>query len=175
MKIELLKPLEANPFKSKGDEQIKAIASSIETFGKMMEIRKIVIDEKNSILGGNKRYFACKTLGMKDIPDNWIEQRTDLTEAEKREFIVKDNAHWGSEWDYEMLKDWDVPAEEWGVDVPEWDDYSDKNQEIDFGNLSDEMMIKLVYPESEYEQVKEQLSKIAATPEQAVWKLLGNE
>ena len=112
---------------------------------------------------------------MKDIPDNWIEQRTDLTEAEKREFIVKDNAHWGSEWDYEMLKDWDVPADDWGLDVPEWEDSSDKNQEIDFGNLSDEMMIKLVYTESEYEQVKEQLSKIAATPEQAVWKLLGNE
>ena len=117
MKITELKPLEQNPFKSKGDDQIKKIAASIESFSKMMEIRKIVIDETNTILGGNKRYFACKTLGMKDIPGNWIEQRTDLTEAEKREFIVKDNAHWGSEWDVEMLKDWDVPIEDWGVDV----------------------------------------------------------
>ena len=93
MKINELKPLEQNPFKSKGDEQIKKIAESIESFGKMMEIRKIVIDENNEILGGNKRYFACKVLGYKEIPDNWIDKRVDLTEDEKREFIVKDNAH----------------------------------------------------------------------------------
>jgi hypothetical protein len=37
------------------------------------------------------------------------------------------------------------------------------------------MIIKLKYTEQEYHLVREQLSKIAATPEQAVWKLLGNE
>jgi hypothetical protein len=37
------------------------------------------------------------------------------------------------------------------------------------------MVIKLKYSEGEYNTVKDQLSKIAATPEQAVWKLLGNE
>lgn len=45
MKINKLIPLEKNPFKGSGDDQIKKIAASIETFGKMMEIRKIVIDE----------------------------------------------------------------------------------------------------------------------------------
>lgn len=119
MKINKLIPLEKNPFKGSGDDQIKKIAASIETFGKMMEIRKIVIDEAFTILGGNKRYFACKELGMKDIPDSWIDQRTDLTEAEKKEFIVKDNAHYGSEWDYEMLMDWGAPIMEWGV-AAEW-------------------------------------------------------
>jgi hypothetical protein len=37
------------------------------------------------------------------------------------------------------------------------------------------MVIKLKYIEEEYNLVKEQLSKIASTPEQAIWKLLGNE
>jgi hypothetical protein len=37
------------------------------------------------------------------------------------------------------------------------------------------MIIKLKYTEDEYNLVREQLSKIASTPEQAVWKLLGNE
>jgi hypothetical protein len=37
------------------------------------------------------------------------------------------------------------------------------------------MIIKLKYTEDEYQLVREQLSKIASTPEQAVWKLLGNE
>jgi len=103
MKISELKPLEKNPFKSTGDEQIQKIADSIKSFEKMLSIRKIIIDEDNSILGGNKRFFALKKLGYKDIPDEWIERVTVLTEAEKREFIVKDNSHWGSEWDYDIL------------------------------------------------------------------------
>jgi DNA modification methylase len=115
MKISELKPLEKNPFKSKGDEQIQKIADSIKSFEKMLSIRKIIIDENNQILGGNKRFFALKKLGYKNIPDEWIERVTGLTEAEKREFIVKDNSHWGSEWDYEILSDWNVDLVEWGV------------------------------------------------------------
>jgi len=115
MKVSDLKPLEKNPFKSKGDAQIKRIAKSIQEFERMMEIRKIVIDEENNILGGNKRYFALKKLGYKEIPDEWIERVTDLTEEQKKEFIVKDNAHWGSEWDYELLSEWNVDLDAWGV------------------------------------------------------------
>jgi site-specific DNA-methyltransferase (adenine-specific) len=115
MKTSELKPLEKNPFKSKGDEQIQKIADSIKSFEKMLSIRKIIIDENNEILGGNKRFFALKKLGYKNIPDEWIERVTGLTEAEKREFIVKDNSHWGSEWDYEILTEWDVDLVSWGV------------------------------------------------------------
>lgn len=54
-------------------------------------------------------------------------------------------------------------------------DYSDKNKEIDVNDFADEMVINLKYTEEDYNLVKEQLSKIAETPEQAVFKLLGNE
>ena len=121
MKISELKPLEKNPFKSKGDEQIQQIANSIQNFEKMMSIRPIIYDETNVILGGNKRFFALKMLGYKEIPETWAKQVTDLSEEEKREFIVKDNAHWSSVWNYEMLQEWNVDLSEWGVDVPEWD------------------------------------------------------
>lgn len=120
MKISELKPLEKNPFKSKGDEQIQQIANSIQNFEKMMSIRPIIYDEQNVILGGNKRFFALKMLGYKDIPETWAKQVTDLTEEEKREFIVKDNAHWGSVWDYEMLQEWEVDLPAWGIDAPNW-------------------------------------------------------
>jgi len=59
-----------------------------------------------------------------------------------------------------------------GLDVWQPDDFSDKNKEIDIDELGDDMVIKLTYSEDEYNQVKEALSKIAATPEQAVWSLL---
>ena len=138
MKINELKPLEQNPFKNT-DAGIERIKQSISDFKKMMEIRKIIIDENNQIIGGNKRYFALKKLGYKEVPDAWIDKRTDLTEDEKKRFIVSDNAHFGSEWDFEMLQGWEVPDQEWGVEMPETqeipefdnDDEEQKNPDIE--------------------------------------------
>ena len=130
MKISQLKPLEKNPFKVKDDKQIEKIAKSISDFERMMSIRPIIIDEANTILGGNKRYFALKHLGYKEIPDTWVKQEIGLTEEQKREFIVKDNAHWGSEWDYDMLQDWNVSLDDWGVDAPEWGDDDDDDDRV---------------------------------------------
>ena len=128
MKISELKPLEKNPFKVKDDKQIEKIGKSISGFERMMSIRPIIIDEENIILGGNKRFFALKKLGYKEIPDTWVKREEGLTEEEKREFIVKDNAHWGSEWDYDMLQDWDVDLEDWGVDLP---DFEEEEEELE--------------------------------------------
>lgn len=61
------------------------------------------------------------------------------------------------------------------ADEAQGPDYSLKNQELDMDAMSDKMTIKLEYTQDEYNKVKEQLSRIAHTPEQAVWQLLGNE
>ena len=142
MKVSELKPLEKNPFKSVGDEQIKKIAKSIQEFERMMEIRRIVIDEDNNILGGNKRYFALKKLGYKEIPDAWIEKVEGLTEDQKKEFIVKDNAHWGSEWDYELLGEWNVDLDAWGVGDVEFAD--EKEAKEDDYEIPDEIETDIV-------------------------------
>jgi ParB-like chromosome segregation protein Spo0J len=118
------------------------------------------------------RLKAMQELKWKEVP---IVVAEGLTDAQKDEFVIKDNVGFG-DWNWEQLaNEWD--AEEltkWGLDIPGFD-FSDANEEIDIDSLDTEMVIKLKYTEEEYQLVKEQLSKIASTPEQAVWKLLGNE
>jgi len=127
------------------------------------------------------RLRALQDLGFNEIPDSWGRRAEDLTGEEKRRFIIVDNVGFG-EWEWDTLaNEWDTEElEAWGLDVPGFEsesemDYSDKNKEVDVEGFEDEMIIKLKYTEDEYRIVRDQLSKIAATPEQAVWKLLGNE
>ena len=87
----------------------------------MMELRPMVVNSDNIVLGGNMRVKALKELGYKEVPKEWIKSADDLTEDEQREFIIKDNIGFG-EHDWEMLQaEWDLSQlEEWGLDVPEW-------------------------------------------------------
>ena len=103
-----------------------------------------------------------------------------------RRRAILDNTH-REGWDSERLAQWDYEPEELEEMGVEWKaeeetfgyaegvDYSAKNQEVDVDALESSMTLSLKYTADEYWQIKEQLSKIAATPEQAVWKLLGNE
>ena len=174
VKINAIKTNPKNPRLIK-DDKFKKLVKSIQEFPQMLELRPIVVDENNIILGGNMRYKACIEAGLKEI---FILKAEDLTEQQKDEFIVKDNVGFG-EWDWDILaNEWDTDKlQDWGLNIPIYNevDYSGKNQEIDVDTYEDEMIIKLKYSEDDYNLVREQLSKIAATPEQAVYKLLGNE
>lgn len=178
MKLSQIKKNPDNPRVIK-DERFKKLVQSIEQFPKMMKLRPIIIDSNNVILGGNMRYEALKQLDFIEIPDDWVKRADELTEEEKQRFIIADNVGFG-DWDFEALaNDWDVDKlEDWGLELPGWEeeiniDYSGKNKEIDVDDFEDKMVIKLEYTAEEYEEVKTALHKIAATPEQAVWQLLG--
>ena len=82
----------------------------------MLELRPIVVDENNIILGGNMRHKACIEAGLKEV---YIVQAKDLTEQQKDEFIVKDNVGFG-EWDWDILaNEWDTDKlQDWGLDLP---------------------------------------------------------
>ena len=71
------------------------------------------------VLGGNKRLICLQKLGFKEIPDTWVRSAAELTEEEKKRFIIADNVGFG-EWDWELLKeDYEIPElEEWGIEVP---------------------------------------------------------
>ena len=180
MKIKDIKPNPNNP-RVLRDEKFQKLKQSITEFPKMLALRPMVIDENNVVLGGNMRLRALQELGFTDVEEAWVKRSSDLTEEEKKRFIIADNVAFG-EWDWDTLaNDWEVvDLEAWGLDIPQFDergeiDYSDKNQEIDVEDLEGLMTINLKYTEEDYWKVKEQLSKVAHTPEQAVWKLLRNE
>ena len=180
MRLKDIKPNPDNPRVLRGDK-FQKLKQSITEFPKMMSLRPMVVDSDGIILGGNIRYRALQDLGFKEIPNDWVKRAEELTEDEKRRFIIADNVGFG-DWDWDALaNDWDVvDLEAWGLEIPGFDergeiDYSDKNQEIDVEDLEGLMTINLKYTEEDYWKVKEQLSKVAHTPEQAVWKLLRNE
>jgi ParB-like chromosome segregation protein Spo0J len=115
MKINLIKPNPNNPRVIK-DDKFKKLVQSIKDFPQMLELRPIVIDENNIVLGGNMRLKACQELGLKDVPTIYAK---DLTEEQKKEFIIKDNVGFG-EWNWDDLaNDWDQELlVEWGLDLP---------------------------------------------------------
>jgi ParB-like chromosome segregation protein Spo0J len=125
MKINLIKPNPNNPRIIK-DDKFKKLVQSIKDFPQMLELRPIIIDENNIVLGGNMRLKACQELGLKDVPTIYAK---DLTEDQKKEFIIKDNVGFG-EWNWDDLaNDWDSEKlTEWSLDVwqqeqePELDD-----------------------------------------------------
>jgi len=118
LKVSTLKKNPSNPRQIKGDKLDK-LKASIGGFQKMMELRPMIVDENNVVLGGNMRLAAIKALGLKEIPDDWVKQVTDLTPDEKAEFVIKDNNSFG-EYDWDVIaNEWsDYPLADWGLDVP---------------------------------------------------------
>jgi len=114
------------------DDKFNKLVKSIKDFPEMLEIRPIVVDEDMVVLGGNMRYKACKAAGFKDV---YIIKAESLTEEQKREFIIKDNASFG-DWDWSLLNNndmWDPTSiEDWGVD------YFELPSEIDYSILDDD-------------------------------------
>ena len=115
----------------------------------MMSLRPIVIDNMGMILGGNMRYRALQELGFKEIPETWVKRAEELTAEEKRRFIIADNVGFG-EWDWdELANNWDVEQlEEWGLDVPNFDQQpSDDELTADEKNKPATMKITFPSPE----------------------------
>jgi len=112
------------------DEKYKKLKQSLIGFPEMLELRPIVVDESFTILGGNMRYRAAKEIGLKEV---FITVAEGLTDEQKKEFIIKDNASFG-DWDWDVLaNDWDdIDLGDWGVDV--WK----SEEEVDYSILDDE-------------------------------------
>jgi ParB-like chromosome segregation protein Spo0J len=98
------------------DNKFKQLVKSIQDFPQMLELRPIVIDENNMVLGGNMRLKACLEAGLIDVP---VIHANNLSEAQKKEFIIKDNISFGEhDWDA-LANEWNIiELDEWGLDIP---------------------------------------------------------
>ena len=94
------------------DFQFKKLVKSIKESPWMLQLRSIIVNDDNVVLGGNQRLRACKEAGLKEV---YIIKASSLTEEQQREFIVKDNISSG-EWDWDSLaNEFDIEDLEIGV------------------------------------------------------------
>lgn len=109
-----IKPNPNNPRQIK-DDKFKKLVQSLKDFPEMAEVREIVINKDNVILGGNMRYKAMQEAGWTEVPVRVV----DWPEDKQREFIIKDNVS-GGEWDWDVLaNEWDAELlDDWGLDLP---------------------------------------------------------
>lgn len=130
IKLSSIKPNPSNPRIIK-DDKFKQLVNSIKDFPKMMDLRPMVVDENNIVLGGNMRLKALAELGYKEISNTWVKSAKDLTPEEIKRFIVVDNVGFGEhDWDA-LANGWDMEElQEWGLDIPDFT-MINKEKEID--------------------------------------------
>lgn len=113
--IEQVVPNQHNP-RTIREPRFEQLVQSLIEFPQMLYLRPIVVDEQMVALGGNMRLHAALRLGYKEVP---IIVAAGLTDLQKREFVIKDNASFG-EWNFDQLaNEWsELPLGAWGIDLP---------------------------------------------------------
>lgn len=150
------------------DFKFRKLVKSIREFPEMLNMRPIVVDEDMVVLGGNMRLRACREAGLVEVP---IIKASNLTEQQKKEFVIKDNSSFG-EWDWDLLaNEWDIEdLDQWGLDIPASYFDDDKEPEFDKDILDQQLdtyinskvkQITLYFDNQQYEYVLGKLEEIA--------------
>ena len=174
MLINEIKPNPNNPRIIK-DVKFKQLVKSIQDFPQMLELRPIVIDENNMVLGGNMRLKACIEAGMTDVP---VIHANNLTEEKKREFIIKDNVQFGSHDWSELANNWDVDLiQEWGLDIIGFDNVEDLGEGFSLpdGDKSPFQQMTFNLADEQAIQIKNAIEEIKRTEEYKYVETMGNE
>jgi ParB-like chromosome segregation protein Spo0J len=166
--IKTVKPNPSNPRHIK-DHKFTQLVKSIRHFPEMLQLRPIVVDSDNIVLGGNMRLKACIEAGLKEVP---IIVASELTDEQQKEFIIKDNVGFG-EWDWEQLaNEWEIEQlSDWGLDLPIEVFEDDEEEEIK-PVKSYTKNITLTYSIEEADRIEAELYRVATTLEQAVQILI---
>ena len=133
VKISQVKNNPNNPRVIKNDD-FRKLVKSIKEAPWMLQLRSIIVNDDNVVLGGNQRLRACKEAGLNEI---YIIKASSLTEEQQREFTIKDNSSYG-EWDWDMLANEFETDElsDWGLRLPKIYFDDDKDPVIDQDNFA---------------------------------------
>lgn len=125
IRIDFIQENPNNP-RTINNDKMRKLTKSIKEFPEMLEIRPVVIDKNNVVIGGNQRFRAAQAAGLTEIPVIKAEQ---LTDEQRKQFIIKDNTNMG-DWDWEMvLESWNEDElKEWGIDLPDFNDNLTNNE-----------------------------------------------
>ena len=175
VKISQVKTNPNNPRLIK-DHKFKKLVKSIKEFPEMLEIRPIVVDKDNIVLGGNMRLRACQEAGLKEV---YILKASQLTEKQQREFIIKDNVGFG-EWDWDDLaNEWDAEElEDWGLDLPGFDLNADElGTDFSLPDVDKAPFQQMTFTlaDEQANQIKNAIADIKETEEYKYCETMGNE
>ena len=120
--LDKLKENPVNP-RTISKEKFEKLKNNIAKFPKMLELRPIVYNKKNIVLGGNMRLKAIRELAVENkikLKDSYFKKAESLTEEEQNQFIILDNQEFG-DWDFDSLANLFDTNEllEWGFDPKE--------------------------------------------------------
>lgn len=164
------------------DFRFEKLKKSISDAPEMLSLRELIVfphDGKFIIIAGNMRYRACQDLKIKELPCKILDENTSVEKL--REYAIKDNENFG-EYDFDILaNEWDAEElTEWGVELPtdlgnddDEKDYATK--ELNPEDFDDKVEIKLHFKQEEWQFINNALSKIDASKENAILKLLKYE
>ena len=128
-KLSDIKPNPKNPRKSTPDD-IQELAQSIKDNMDFFEARPILLSDRTGklvIIGGEQRYKAAKSLGMKKAPTILF---SGLSEEREDEIMNRDNTHAGV-WDEAKLKSWsNDQLASWGVPEDVWETEKEKDNSL---------------------------------------------
>ncbi len=113
------------------DFRFEKLKKSIREFPEMLELRELIVvqvKDKFVVLGGNMRLRAMRELGHKTAPCKVVDPNTPVEIL--RRIVITDNNSFGQDDSEEMANEWDaVELEEWGYELPVWEDDEKEPQE----------------------------------------------
>lgn len=134
-----VKDLKVNPRNPRKitSEKYEKLRDRLKERPRFLELKPIILDENDVVLGGNMRLLAIKELKFEQVPTL---KATDFTEEEIKEFIVVDNLGFGI-WDYDILgADYEVgDLEKWGFDIG--DEFDLTSDDFDLGKELDNFTV----------------------------------
>jgi len=150
------------------DHKFDKLVMSIEEDPELLILRELLVvpfGDKYVIIAGNMRFRAAKALGYTKLPCKVIPEHVSVDKL--RAFSVKDNLPYGEDdWDL-LFSEWNVDElTQWGMNIPFATEEPEKPEQIESTKIT------LEYNYDDFLLVKEALSKINSSPEQAVWQLL---